>query len=333
VEAIPAVPGVRAMLRAPDGAWLGANPLLDRWVRFERGTARTVDVTGELDPRVVPVRVGEALIFTTLMAPANSAEGPRSRFTCEACHFEGYGDGRRHHTGRGDLRVVTKPLLGLAGNKPHFTRALDPDLASVAMNEFRVATAGNAYDSWFSIDTSEHPWVRELGVQRASLSPEELRHAFMTFLLAFSHRPNPIAFGRDHFTALERRGADLFAVHCEGCHASRLLTDSAETRVPQSEWEASIFSAQAPIVWARAGYDKTGVTPYVHAEGARPSSLRRLAKKTPLFTSGEHASLEGLLAAVRVGPDAFFHRGAESATVRPLKPAEREALLAFLRLL
>src|SRR6185312_7097295 len=92
-------------------------------------------------PRSPTSRVGEALFFTNLMAPWDKSEGRLSRFTCETCHFEGYVDGRTHHTGRGDVHATTKPLLGLFNNRPHFSRALDPDLSSVAQNEFRVASA------------------------------------------------------------------------------------------------------------------------------------------------------------------------------------------------
>jgi hypothetical protein len=330
---IASTPGVRSLARAADGAWFGADPLLDRWVRFEAGSVETRAVAGEQPKKGADVDLGEALLFTTLMAPWNTSDGPKSRFTCEACHFEGYVDGRRHHTGRGDVRVVTKPLLGLAGNKPHFTRALDPDMSSVAMNEFRVATAGNAYDPWFSVDVDAASWLRDLGVADATLAPERLRRAFVAFTLAFSHRPNVATVGRAGFSDLERRGARVFADRCERCHESRLLADDATTRVPFEGWEKMIFSPAAPIVWARAGYEKTGVVPYVHPDGARPSSLRRLAKKTPYLTSGAAAELDDLLGMVRVAPDGAFLHAGEAPGARALDTDERAALLAFLRLL
>lgn len=330
---IPSVPGVRWITRAADGAWFGADPLLDRWVRFDEGSIETQPVAGEPAKRGADVEIGEALLFTTLMAPWNTSDGPKSRFTCEACHFEGYVDGRRHHTGRGDVRVVTKPLLGLAGNKPHFTRALDPDMSSVAMNEFRVATAGNAYDPWFSVEVDAAPWLRELGVADATLAPERLRRAFVAFTLAFSHRPNVATIGRAGFSDLERRGARVFADRCERCHESRLLADDATTRVPFDAWEKTIFSPAAPIVWARAGYEKTGVVPYVHPDGARPSSLRRLAKKTPYLTSGAAADLDDLLGLVRLTPDGSLLHAGDAPGARALDADERAGLLAFLRLL
>src|SRR5262252_5814086 len=124
-----------------------ADPLLDAWFQ----TPVPVPVPDSPSPRTAASRVGEALFFTNLMAPWNSTEGPLSRFTCETCHFEGYVDGRTHHTGRGDVHATTKPLLGLFNNRPYFSRALDPDLATVAHNEFRVAGALSDHDPWFSL--------------------------------------------------------------------------------------------------------------------------------------------------------------------------------------
>src|SRR5262249_13103294 len=157
--------------------------------------------SGDKPPAVVPVpttpgasstdpemRLGEALFFTTLMAPFNSSEGALSRFTCETCHYEGYVDGRTHHTGRDDGRAVTKPSRGLLNNRPHFARALDPDLTAVVFNEFRVAGAKSGHDPWFALSSSDVPWVRLLGSTDDTLSPEVLRKALMRFLIAFEHR-------------------------------------------------------------------------------------------------------------------------------------------------
>src|SRR5690606_24233104 len=136
VDARPFPPGSTAVAGP-----LAADPLLDGWVVDAGEEPRVVPVPGaSLDPEV---RLGEALVFTTLMAPWNVAEGMRSRFTCETCHFEGYADGRIHYTGRGDVHAVTKPLLGLFNNRPHFSRALDRTMTIMVDNEFRAANKGN----------------------------------------------------------------------------------------------------------------------------------------------------------------------------------------------
>src|SRR5262249_16370874 len=118
------LPGTSSVTTIGDGSLAFADPLLDGWIldakgrEPEVGPARAVSSARDRDPLV---RLGEALFFTTLMGPANRSDGPFSRFTCETCHFEGYVDGRIHHTGRGDVHAVTKPLLGLFNNRPHFS--------------------------------------------------------------------------------------------------------------------------------------------------------------------------------------------------------------------
>jgi hypothetical protein len=270
------------------------------------------------------------------MAPWARSDGPLSRFTCETCHFEGYGDGRIHHTGRGDVHAVTKPLLGLINNRPHFSRALDPDLVSVAFNEFRVANARTDHDPWFRLHVADAPWLASLGVGDELLSPERLREAFMRFLMAFNHRPNPSALGRSAFTAGERAGAHVFRDRCESSHEARLSSDVADSRVPFERWESLVLTHDAPIVWGKDEYSQSGVMPYVHPEGARIPSLRRLYKKHPYFTNGSAKDLASVLDRARFGDGTFWHEtpdGQSDAETTRLDAREKEALLAFLDLL
>jgi hypothetical protein len=333
-------PGTTALSAGfDDGAFALASPLIDAWVMVDKTGNSTVikaDGGGTANPEV---KLGEALFFTSLMAPWNKTEGRLSRFTCETCHFEGYIDGRTHHTGRDDIRATTKPLLGLFNNRPHFSRALDPDLSAVAHNEFRVAGAKSERDPWFSIESGDYPWLASMGAAAArnqTLGPDLLRRSLMEFLMAFTHRPNPAAAGRSSFSSIERRGAEVFRARCEGCHSARLAADDPSSSVPFDRWEALIFAREGPIVWARSEYKQTGVTPYVHERGARVPSLRRLYKKRPYFTNGSAKSLAEVLSMARFkGEDFwFYHAGApEDADLSALTAEEREALLAFLDLL
>ncbi|WP_437964044.1 hypothetical protein WMF04_30520 [Sorangium sp. So ce260] len=362
VSTRPLAPGVAAMAALGGGAFAYANPLLDAWLLDAGGEGaavanRPVQDGGE-DARSEELRLGEALFFTSLMAPWNRTDGPLSRFTCETCHFEGYVDGRTHHTGRGDVRATTKPLLGLFNNRPHFSRALDPDLTAVADNEFRVAGALSGHDPWFALSAADAPWLADLGLAdaaRAGLPPEALRRALMSFLMAFSHRANPAALGRSSFTPLERDGARVFRDRCARCHAPVLRSDDPGSAAPFERWEELVLASEGAIVWGRAGYEKTGVVPYVHEDGARVPSLRRLYKKRPYFTNGSAKTLREVLERARFGdargrsaaaPGAFFHDGApagEGAVVEEGAPAGEglaaldaaaiEALLAFLDLL
>ncbi|MBX3191661.1 MAG: hypothetical protein KF819_32005 [Labilithrix sp.] len=327
---ITLVPGVRA-LEVGSKAIVMASPLLDAWVRVDEGRATVVPVRDGAAARDVRSRLGEALFFTSLMAPKNTSAGAHSRFTCETCHFEGYVDGRTHHTGREDIHATTKPLVGLVGNRPHFSRALDPDLATVSHAEFRVAGAGNPDDPFFDVDPREHPWLAHLGVE-GPLSALDLRRALLRFLADFSHRPNPASIGRATFTPEERDGAAIFERRCASCHAALLSTDDPSTLIAPDRWESMILSEAAPIVWGSAGYRKTGVEPYVHPEGARTPSLRRLYKKHPYFTNGSARSIDDVLDGVRLDGDRFFHQRAPDGATG-VGVDQKRALRAFLELL
>ena len=333
-------PGTSAALELAPGVLGFADPLLDAWLLRRAGGALPTEIAlrpvqAVEAPRAPgEERLGEALFFTTLMSPANSSAGRRSRFTCETCHFEGYVDGRVHHTGRGDVRVSTKPLRGLFNNRPHFSRALDPDLATVSHHEFRVAGLGSGTDPWFSVETRDYPWLEPLGVSGSELGPEALRRALMTFLMGFSHTENPAVHGRQGFDETERRGAELFRDHCARCHSARLQSDAPETELPFTAWEQAIFSKAGPLVWASADYQKTGVTPYVHESGARVPSLRRLYAKWPRFTNGSANTLTDVLGLVRFDGKRFFHDQAPSdPALVSLAPDQVRELSAFLELL
>jgi hypothetical protein len=327
------VPGVAALSRV-DASLVAASPLLDAWARFQSETG--VDVlpvrASSLSPPPSPSqRLGEALVFTDAIAPFATSEGKKSRFTCETCHFEGSIDGRVHHTGRGDVRVSTRPLFGLLRNAPHFSRALDPDLSSVSHNEFRVAGLGNDYDPWFTLPAGRYPWLGQLGVE-GELGPERLRRAFVDFLAHFEPEQNANARARSGFSELEREGARLFEARCATCHAARLASDDPASEVPFSRWEPLIFSEAGPIVWARGDYEQTGIVPYVHEKGARVASLRRITRKFPYFTDGSARSLADVLARVRLREGRFFH-GHAPAEARALPVEEQRALASFLELL
>lgn len=330
-----APPGAAAVAYDRSGAGIAANPLLDAWVAVapDRTTQTIAPIAGAA---AVPaeVRLGEALYSTTLIAPWNGSDGIDSRFTCQSCHHDGYSDGRTHYTGRDDVYATTRSVRGLFNNRPHFSRALDRTMADMVDSEFRVVNAHSGRSSWFSIDTSVAPWLPLLGVDSTELGPVPLRRALMSFLMVYTHASNPAVGGRTTFSAEERRGAELFRDHCEGCHAARLQADDAETRVPFDQWEALVMSRRGPIVWGSDGYQKTGVVPYVHPLGSRVPSLRRLYRKHPYFTNGTAASLDEVLARVRRDPTTgtFRHEG-DAAQPPALTADDQAALRAFLALL
>ena len=210
---------------------------------------------------------------------------------------------------------------------------------------------GSGNDPWFSLRASEHPWLNLLFddgtgsgaahlarlAPNGTIEPELQRRALMRFLMAFSHRPNPrvmlrLERGQGSFTAEEQRGAAAFRDRCESCHSARLSAELATTRVPFDGWERLVLEPRGPIVWARDGYERTGIVPYVHANGARPSSLRRIADKRPYFTNGSATSLDLVVRGARLDGERFLHGGAPDAAEAIPKDAAA-ALVAFLRLL
>ena len=320
----------------------GAEPLLDTWARFSvdgdaPGAVASVPDMG-LPPRDPMSRLGQALFFTTLMAPWQRAEGRLSRFTCETCHFEGYVDGRTHATGRGAIRATTRPLLGLFGDRPYFSRALDPNLAAMVQSEFRVASANSGHDPWFSLTVKESQWLGVIlgtaaGDGPIEVSPLELRAALMRFLVDFTPRENPISAPRSRFDDLERAGAAAFRDHCASCHEARTIADDARSVVPFGDWEKRVLSASGPVLWAAARYEKTGIEPYVHELGARVPALRRLYKKRPYFTNGSSPTLADVLSRAREGRGVFSHAGGAPTDMTPLSPEDQRAIVAFLGLL
>jgi cytochrome c peroxidase len=157
----------------------------------------------------------------------------------------------------------------------------------------------------------------------------------MTFLMDFTHRPNPSTVGRSSWTPLERRGAAVFRDRCESCHEARLIADEPSSRVAFDRWEELVMSQADALVWAHADYEKTGVLPYVNEKGARVVSLRRLYKKHPYFTNGTAPEIADVLDRVRFtggASGAFFHEGAPDGATA-LRPDEKTALAAFVDLL
>ncbi len=332
--AVAALPGIVAVAVA-GGRALAADRLLDAWVvlPLDGGAPRAVPVPAPpgAPARSTASKLGEALAFTTLMAPRQKSDGELSRFTCETCHFEGGGDGRVHSTGRGDVKASTRFIQGLFNNKPLFTRALDENLSEMVHAEFRVANARSELDPWFAVTPADAPWLSLLGV-RGKVEPVELRRALVSFFHDFTPRENAAVVGRTAFTAEERRGAEVFRARCASCHTPRLVGDDPRTAQPFDRWERLILSDNGPLVWSGDGRKKTGIEPYVHEDGARPSSLRRVSRKLPYFTNGSSRALADVVARARFSGSTFMHSSKRS-DLAALPPADQRALVAFLELL
>src|SRR5258708_7264369 len=78
--AVPA--GIRAMGAGARSDRVMPDPLLDAWVILRDDSATLVPIEDAFDSRTRAEKLGEALFFTSLMAPWNRSDGALSRFAC-----------------------------------------------------------------------------------------------------------------------------------------------------------------------------------------------------------------------------------------------------------
>ncbi|MEE8585513.1 MAG: hypothetical protein V3T83_11745 [Acidobacteriota bacterium] len=312
-----------------------ANTLLDRSQLLSLAEGKTIHqlavlkASGERSASARS-RLGEILFFTTLLAPNNSSQGPLSRLSCEACHFEGAIDGRIHYTGRQDIHATTKTLRGLARNVPLFSRAGDESLSSMVLAEFRVANQGS--QDIFELRPSHHPWLKSVQGLPDLLTPLELRRAFLAFFVDFEHRPNPWRLHRKSLDEKALGGLEVFRKRCEDCHQAVDSTRQGKA-VPFDQWRDWLESQERDLIWGAPFYSKTGIRPYVDPAGARVPSLRRVWLKYPYFTNGSSKTIREVLERFRYQGSSVWHHH-EPSTDPPAKALtedEIDALQALLR--
>jgi hypothetical protein len=286
------------------------------------------------DPRHPPAsalsRLGEALVFTTALAPEQDSAGIGSRFTCEACHDDGGGDGRLHSSGRfsddGEVMVSTKPLRGVFQNPPLFSRAFDESVAAMVHAEVGVGNAGSPRGPWTPlVPALDAPFLEDVVGDAFGdvIDPVTQRRAMLHFFTGFAPAPVPS-------TTMTPTLADwgVFRAHCQRCHAPRVFTDDPASLV--DDGRAADLARLRGLVWATEARVDVGVRPLVREGGARVSSLRGIADKRPLLTNGSAPTLEALLRQLRVDGDHIWHDG-PGTRGRPLFDDEIDALLRVLR--
>ena len=253
-------------------------------------------------------RVGEALFFTTVMAPWNRSDGKLSRFTCEACHFEGYVDGRTHlhraaapsRDDQAAARPVQQPAALLARARPTMTTWSTPSSAS--------PTGANGRDPWFALpppicrgsrSAARRPPCRRRPAPRA----DDVPHGLLA-------RPNPAVHGRATFTALERAGAELFRGRCESCHRAR-------ARSPSTAATACRSSAGSRSC-CRRGADRVGR----RRRTARPASSRTSSRRRAHAVAAARSTRSGPTSPPAAGVP---RRGAGSRGSRAIALSRRRA--------
>lgn len=333
-------PGISDFVLVPgpeSSAIVFANPLLDLVAAHELDSGEALHTFKPLShgsqPRSPQSLVGESLFYTYLMAPRNSSDGELSRFTCEACHFEGGIDDRVHYTGRGSIHATTKPLGGLANNVPLFSRGGDDTLASMVAAEFGVANQERK--NTFSIQASEHPWTSKAPQWPPLVAPVELRKALLAFFMDFNPAPNPWRIRQPGLDETARRGLGVFRERCSDCHQA-VQSTRTEGGIPFDQWEAWLTDPDRDLIWGAPFFSRVGIEPYVDPAGARVPSLRRVWLKYPLFTNGSSPTVRHLLSRFRYRGSTVWHHLDPDDTkgmqgIQPLTPGEISALEALLR--
>jgi len=324
-ERIPAVPGMTDLFERGE-ALFAVSSLTDRVYMRAKDGMRAISGRLGRDDRTAASRLGEALLFTTLIAPGNSSEGGLSRFTCEACHFEGEVDGRVHFTGRDDVHATPKTLRGLAGTVPLFSSGGDDTMAKMVEAEVAVANQG---DPRFSIKRDDHPWLGDLAELPDTLEHDAIREALLAFLIDFEHAPNPWLVRNQRLDEDARAGLEVFREHCEDCHQA-VPSTRGDGAVPFGEWDDWLEDPARDLVWAAPFYYKTGVEPYFDPAGTQVPSLRRIESRYPYFSDGSAADLDAVLDAFRYRESQVWHRGGPEGAAR-LSEEEVHRLRALLR--
>ncbi len=339
---IRVMPGISDAVITPDPKGVSlvyTTPLLDRVVKQElvdAGVELKLSTTRILDysQPLSPANLGEILFFTGLMSPNNSSRGELSRFTCEACHFEGQIDGRVHFTGRDAIYASTKPVQGLVNNVPLFSRGGDTSLSSMVMAEFMVANQNRK--GVFTIQKVQYPWMSLVPDWPQTATPMALRRGLLWFFTEFNPEPNPWRAGHPALTKSARRGLAVFRERCADCHQPLSSTRTGKG-VDFSRWQHWLTEENRDLIWGAPFFSRTGVKPYVRPAGSRVPSLRRVWMKYPLFTNGSVRTIGGVLKGFRYKDATVWHqydtgaagseKGLKALTSQEM--ADLEALLRY----
>jgi hypothetical protein len=278
---------------------------------------------------------GELLFFSRALTPHNVATGPLSLYTCAACHDDGHVDGRRHPSKRNRFLSMTKTCRGL-GTTPPYLSLGEPDTIEAFADNI-VAThaqggdrAPDDYDRYpVTLRVRTGGRVDPPAWSEVTLSPDEVRAALAAYMVRIPTEPSPfVAPGRHALAADERHGLDVFRDRCARCH--QLVTDTTTgAGIPPRALERRLLAGQVALTSARL-YDVG--TPVLGKTGNNPPSLRGVWDAAPYFSDGSARTLEDVLA--RTDPAAIaVHAPANATRPSAFSPADRAALLAFLRAL
>ena len=342
-RSVGANPGAVTFL--PDGRLVTADRLSDTLTFLDSPKATTQDGASSADrhfvsvgnpQRTTPADWGERLFFSRALVPNNVATGALSLYTCASCHVDGHIDGRRHPSKFNRFFSMTKTCRGLKGTAPFLSLGVPATLSGFADNIVGTHAQGalqfpdtfDRYDVTLDAPTQADP---NRAWSRVRLNPAQLRASLTAYMDAIPNEPSPfVEPGRARLTDDERRGLALFRANCAGCHRLASDTYARGTLAEGPGLERALL--QGRVALTATGLFDVG-TPVLGAGGNNPPSLRGIWAAAPYFSDGSAASLEDVV--LRTNPQATKVHAPENAraSAPPFSPAERAALMSFLRAL
>ncbi|MEM1307224.1 MAG: cytochrome c peroxidase [Pseudomonadota bacterium] len=296
-------------------------------------TDRVTQSATQTDPLLL--RLGRAL-FTD--PRALSADGTMS---CATCHRpeRAFTDGRRIARGRAGHALTrnTPTLLGIA-SQPYFN--WDGSAPTLGAQFERPITsrhelAGNWSDITERLNGSAAPTpsqpVSKLRTataafiqQRGALDASDVRTALVAYVRSLRHMPTRfdawLTGDTAALTPQEKRGFQIFtgAGQCVTCHASDRLTDDRFHDIGIQTTDPG-----RAMVTGRASDRYRFKTP----------TLRAIARTAPYFHNGSAATLEAVVDHYAMGGIARPTRAETMPARLKMTPADRAALVAFLKTL
>lgn len=319
-----------AVAALPGGRFVTADRLSDT-LTFVTGDGRVEAVLSVGEPtRTSPAELGELLFYSRALVPHNAAAGPLSLYTCAACHADDDRDGRLHPAKQNRFFSTTLTCRGLATTAPFLRLGNQGTLDVFADNIVSTHAQGAERDPAHFADYPVTLRVSDEGGRRdRTLSPAEVRATLSAYMASIPPEPSPfVAPGARALDPEARRGLAVFRGRCAACH--RLVGDTARgDRVPDRWLEARLLAGRVAL--AAAGRMDVG-TPVLGEGGNNPPSLRGVWQAAPYFSDGSARTLEEVLRRTDPGADAV-HAAGNAAHPPAFSPADRAALLAFLRAL
>ncbi|MFO0577229.1 MAG: hypothetical protein U1A78_24750 [Polyangia bacterium] len=328
VVAVGANPTALALL--PDGRVAVAERLGDTVSLIDPATTeRETVIVGEPERRTAAER-GELLFFSRRLFPHNVADGERSVYACSACHDDAHLDGRAHPARQNRFFTQTRTCRGIAQTAPYLFIGELADLTAFSASLLASHAQGWERDPW---NFDKYPVTLPAYGRRphVTLSPAAVRAAMAAYLQTLVPEPSPfVPLGATMLPAQARAGLGVFRARCASCH--RLVRDSG-TDQPVAEAELERELLRGGVALTSLLRYRTG-TPDLTPSGNNPPSLRGIWDSGPYFSDGSAGSLAEVLRRTHADPSSpAVHAAANAWPAPSLLPAEREALLAFLRCL